>query len=121
MAHWLWLMAESRDIPLACNEFALGPAERKRHFEEIIPTVAQLGRRLHNFHELPDGVEFEFPSDAHSVMTVAEFAWGEHLCCPFVELDLRFDRLKRFWLRLTGPGPVKDFIRSEYVKPLIGE
>ncbi len=114
-------MTERREVPLACNEFALAPAERKRHFEEIIPILVQLGRRLHNYHELPDGFEFEFLSDAHSVLTVAEFAWGEHLCCPFVELDLRFEPDDGIWLRFTGRGPVKDFIRSEYVKPLIGE
>jgi hypothetical protein len=115
-------MTEAQEkVPLACNELALAPAERKRHFEEVLPAVVKLGKRLNNHRELPDGFEFEFPSDAPAVMTVAEFAWGEHLCCPFVEYEFRLERRGGFWLRLTGPGQVKDFIRSEYVRPLIAQ
>jgi hypothetical protein len=48
---------------------------------------------------------------------VAEWAAGEHLCCPFFDIDLRLEREGgAFWLRLTGRDGVKQFIRSDFDK-----
>jgi len=65
--------------------------------------------------ELPDGYEFQFPSDSPTVMLIVEWAAGEHLCCPFFDIDLRQERGKgAFWLRLTGRSGVKAFIEADF-------
>jgi hypothetical protein len=53
--------------------------------------------------ELPDGYEFQFPSDPKSIAMVAEWAAGERLCCPFFNIQLRMEAEGGpFWLRVTG-------------------
>jgi hypothetical protein len=46
---------------------------------------------------------------------VAEWSAGEHLCCPFFDIDLRLEREHgAFWLRLTGREGVKEFIKADF-------
>jgi hypothetical protein len=98
--------------PLACNAFALSPAIRKRHFEEIEPALLKLKKST---RELPDGYEFEFPADNSTYQLLTEWAFQERLCCPFFEIDLRFDREGGpLWLRLTGRPGTKEFIKEEW-------
>jgi hypothetical protein len=100
--------------PFACNRLALTPEQRKRHFEELGPALRSLriGAR-----ELPDGIEFKFPSDMKTYQTVAEWVAGERLCCPFFDIDLRAERESGpVWLRLTGREGVKQFIQADFAK-----
>jgi hypothetical protein len=98
--------------PLACNAFALSPEIRKRHFEEIGPALLKLKKST---RELPDGYEFEFPADNSTYQLLTEWAFQERLCCPFFEIDLRFDREGGpLWLRLTGRPGAKEFIKEEW-------
>src|SRR5205809_3448296 len=98
--------------PFACNAFALSPEVRKRHFEELGPAVLKLKKSM---RALPDGYEFEFPADNKTYQLLTEWAFQERLCCPFFEVDLRFDRENGpLWLRLTGRPGTKEFIKEEF-------
>ena len=98
--------------PFACNAFALSPEVRKRHFEELGPALLKLKKSM---RELPDGYEFEFPADNKTYQLLTEWAFQERLCCPFFDIDLRFDRENGpLWLRLTGRPGTKEFIKKEF-------
>jgi hypothetical protein len=97
--------------PFACNAFALSPEVRKRHFEELGPALLRLKKSM---RELPDGYEFELPADNKTYQLLTEWAFQERLCCPFFDIDLRFDREGGpLWLRLTGRPGTKEFIKME--------
>ena len=99
-------MAESkRESPFACDRMALNAEARKRHFDELGPALRPL---VKNVRELTNGYEFEFPFNADTYRLVTEWTGGEHLCCPFFDIDLRLEREGgAFWLRLTGREGVK--------------
>lgn len=97
--------------PFACDRLALTAGVRKRHFEELGPMLLSLKKGV---RELPDGYAFEFPSDERTFALLAEWSNQERLCCPFLDIDLRFDREHGpLWLRLTGRPGTKDFIRVD--------
>src|SRR5438094_9948983 len=97
---------------LACNAFALSPEVRKRHFEEVGPALLKVTKST---RELPDGYEFELPADDKTYQLLTEWAFQERLCCPFFDIDLRFDREGGpLWLRLTGRSGTKEFIKEEF-------
>ena len=103
--------AISHDSPFACNRSALTDADRKRHFDELGPMLRSM---VKNIRELRDGYEFEFPADPRTFRLVAEWAAGEHLCCPFFDIDLRQEREKgAFWMRLSGRSGVKQFVETD--------
>jgi hypothetical protein len=98
--------------PFACNALALSPQARKRHFEELEPALLKLTKSM---RELPDGYEFELPADNSTYQLLTEWAFQERLCCPFFDIDLRFDREGGpLWLRLTGRPGTKEFIKAEW-------
>jgi len=98
--------------PLACNAFALSPEVRKRHFEELGPALLKLKKST---RELPDGYEWEFPADNKTYQLLTEWTFQERLCCPFFDIDLRFEREGGpLWLRLTGRPGTKEFIKMEW-------
>ena len=98
--------------PFGCNAFALSPEVRKRHFEELGPALLKLKKST---RELPDGYELEFPADNKTCQLLTEWAFQERLCCPFFDIDLRFDREDGpLWLRLTGRPGTKEFIKMEF-------
>jgi hypothetical protein len=100
------------ESPFACNAFALSPEVRKRHFENLGPSLLKLTKSR---RELPDGYEFELPADNKTYQLLTEWAFQERLCCPFFEIDLRFDREGGpLWLRLTGRPGTKEFIKEEF-------
>ena len=101
-----------RVSPLACNAFALSPEVRKRHFEELGPALLKLTKST---RELPDGYEWEFPADNKTYQLLTEWTFQERLCCPFFDIDLRFEREGGpLWLRLTGRPGTKEFIKMEW-------
>lgn len=98
--------------PFACNALALSPEVRKRHFEEVGPALLKLKKST---RDLPDGYEFEFPADKVTWQLITEWAIEERLCCPFLDIDLRFSRENGpLWLRLTGRPGTKDFIKEDF-------
>lgn len=107
------LMAESkRESPFACDRMALNAEARKRHFDELGPALRPLVKSV---RELTNGYEFEFPFNADTYRLVTEWTGGEHLCCPFFDIELRLEREGgAFWLRLTGREGVKQFIAADF-------
>jgi hypothetical protein len=102
---------EIRESPFACDRLALDPEARKRHFEELEPSLRALKKSV---RELADGYGFQFPSDPKTIAMVAEWAAGERLCCPFFDIQLRLERGGGpFWMRLTGRKGTKDFIKAD--------
>jgi len=100
------------ESPFACNAFVLSAAVRKRHFEELGPALLKLKKSI---RELPDGYELELPADNTTYQLLTEWAFQERLCCPFFDIDLRFDREGGpLWLRLTGRPGTKEFIKEEF-------
>jgi hypothetical protein len=100
------------ESPFACNAFALLPEIRKRHFEKLGPALLKLKKST---RELPDGYEFELAADNKTYQLLTEWAFQERLCCPFFDIDLRFDRENGpLWLRLTGRPGTKEFIKEEF-------
>jgi len=101
-----------RESAFACDRAALTPEARKRHFDELGPA---LGAKRKSIRELKDGFEFEFPFDAATFHLVTEWAAGEHLCCPFFDIDVRLEREGgALWLRLTGREGVKQFVKADF-------
>ena len=97
--------------PFACNRLALSPEQRKRHFDELGPKLVSLKK---NVRELSNGYEFELPGDASTLQLVAEWAIGEHACCPFFDINIRLEREGgSLWLALTGREGVKQFIEAD--------
>lgn len=97
--------------PFACDMLALDPAARKRHFDVLGPALRGVKRGV---HELPDGYEFEFPSDARTFGMLTEWAEAERRCCPFFDIQIRMEREGGpTWLRLTGREGTKDFIKID--------
>jgi len=102
---------EIRESPFACDRLALDPEARKRHFEELGPSLRALKKSV---RELPDGYEFQFPSNPKTIALVAEWVADERLCCPFFDIQLRLEREGGpFWMRLTGRKGTKEFIRND--------
>jgi len=105
--------------PFACDRLALDRAARKRHFDELGPALRSMRKAV---RELPDGYEFQFPSDPKSIAMVAEWAAGERLCCPFFNIQLRIEAEGGpFWLRVTGRKGTKEFIKvdgASWIRPV---
>ena len=97
--------------PFACNAFALSAEIRKRHFDELGPTLLKLKKST---HELADGYEFEFQADNHTYQLLTEWISQERLCCPFFNIELRLESESGpMWLRLGGRPGVKEFIKAD--------
>ncbi len=110
--------ASFADSPFACDRAALTAPARKRHFDELSPT---LRARKKGVRELRDGFEFEFPSDTATFQLVSEWVAGERLCCPFFDIDVHVEREHgSLWLRLTGREGVKQFIKADLAAWLAG-
>jgi len=106
--------APGRESAFACDRTALTPEARKRHFEELGPALRE---RRKSVREVKDGFEFEFPSDPATFQLVTEWASGEHLCCPFFDIDVRLERERgALWLRLTGREGVKQFVKADFAR-----
>ena len=103
--------SSKQESPFACDRLALTSEARKRHFDELGPALRSLRKAV---RELPDGYEFQFPSDPKTIAMVAEWAVGEHLCCPFFDIQLRMEAERGpFWLRISGREGTKDFIKVD--------
>jgi hypothetical protein len=97
------------ESPLACNPWAFSSEERDRHFSELGPALRSLRKSV---RELDDGYEFEFPGDRKTLQLLAEWAIQERECCPFFEINLKFESEQgSAWLRLTGRKGAKDILR----------
>jgi|SRR5579883_392175 len=112
LATTLLASASTHESPFACDRNALTPQDRKRHFDEL---GAKLRTLVLEARELPEGYEFRFSGGRATFQLLSEWTGGEHVCCPFFDIDLHLDREGgAVWLRLTGRTGTKDFIRSDF-------
>jgi len=99
------------ESPFACDVFALTAAQRTRHFKELGPMLRSLKTGV---RELSNGYEFQFPGDPKTVALLTEWAVQERLCCPFFDIDLRFEKEGgAAVMRLTGREGTKQFIEAD--------
>jgi hypothetical protein len=102
-----------------CDQGALTPAMRRRHFDVLGPSL--VAKRI-SVRELPDGYEFQLPSDATTYKEVTEYIDGERLCCPFFNISLRVTpEGGPLWMSLTGRPGTKEFIAgdgADWVSPV---
>lgn len=103
--------ATKAETPFYCDRTALTPEQRKRQQElSKILRGSVMGIR-----QLPDGFEFEFPSEPASYQALTEFTPLERACCPFFDISIRLEREGgKLWWQLTGREGVKQFIRAEF-------
>ena len=97
----------SEKLPLACDLTSLTDTERLRH-RDLIRELSGLTSAV---HEIRDGYELEFSSDASVCLKLAEFITLERLCCPFFIFGIEVEGKGQFRLRLSGPNGVKEFLR----------
>jgi len=109
----------AKQSPFYCDQGALDPARRKRHFDVLGPALVAKRTAV---HELPDGYEFQFPSDAETYQQATEYVDGERLCCPFFEITVRVTpEGGPMWVRFTGRPGTKQFIQAdgaEWIAPV---
>jgi len=103
--------ASRPQTPFFCDRTALTPEQRKRQ-QELGHILAS---SVLGIQELPDGFEFEFPSDSTNYQALAEFTPLERACCPFFDISIRLEREGgKLWWRLTGREGVKQFVHAEF-------
>jgi hypothetical protein len=102
-----------RQSPFYCDQGALTPEQRRRHFAVLGPALVAKRTAV---RELPDGYEVQLPSDAETYQQAAEYIDGERVCCPFFDINLRITpEGGPLWLRLTGRPGTKQFIEADGV------
>jgi hypothetical protein len=95
----------------ACNMVALTKEQRTRHTAIARDFLA----KMQELEELPDGYAFSFTPDNELALTLAEFIGLERLCCPFLDLEVSFERNNRpLRLTLRGAEGVKPFLVKEF-------
>jgi len=92
---------------LACDLTAMSAEQRKIYQS----ASRELWAKLEELVELSSGFGFRFPVDIF--LQVAQFVSLERLCCPFLSFDLQLENQPSFWLRISGPEGVKDFLKTE--------
>jgi len=103
--------AAAKQSPFYCDQGALTPAVRKRHFDVLGPAL--IAKRI-SVHELPDGYEFQLPSDPTTYKEAAEYIDAERLCCPFFNISLRVAAEGGpLWMTFTGRPGTKAFIAGD--------
>jgi len=97
-----------KESPIACNLAVMDADQRKRHRH----IAGHLRSALQEIRELPDGYAFRLP--AKECLAAAEFVALERLCCPFLHFVLELEPEEGpIWLRISGRGGVKEFLRVE--------
>lgn len=104
-------IGQNSESPFMCNRLALTPEARARHFGELGPMMKSLNTGV---RELPNGYAFKFPADPKTIQLVAEWAAGEHACCPFFQIDMRIESENgSLWVTLSGRPGTKAFIEAD--------
>jgi hypothetical protein len=99
------------ETPFFCDRTALTSEQRKRQ-QELGKILAS---SVLGIQELPDGFEFEFPSNSSNYQALTEFTPLERACCPFFDISIRLEREGgKLWWQLTGREGVKQFIHAEF-------
>ena len=93
---------------MACEPNAI-PAERQARWIELSKLVYGA---IEEIRELPDGYAARLPNRPDMLALLAEDLNIERLCCPFLRFTIEIEpQHGPFWLHLSGPEGVKDFLR----------
>lgn len=68
--------------------------------------------KMSDVKELEDGYIFYFKYDEAFFMTLADYTISENKCCPFFTFDIKLHNTNDIQLKVTGPAPAKDMIKS---------
>ncbi len=100
----------SKESPIACDLSALNAQQReRRHALEV-----ELRRAVEEVQELENGYALRLDAEP-ALLNLAEFITLERLCCPFLHFAVELEREGGpLWLRVTGRGGVKEFLRAEF-------
>ncbi len=94
---------------LACSPGAIDETVRPR-YQELRRLLSAVRER----RELLDGYAFLIDAAAVSLPEAAEWVAMERRCCSFLTLQLEASGGEQnWWLRLSGPAGVKDFLAAE--------
>ena len=97
--------------PFYCDQAALDPQRRTRHFDVLDP---ELVSKREDVRELPNGYEFAFPSDPETFRHLVEWVDGERECCPFLDISVRVAPERGpLTMRITGRPGTKAFIKAD--------
>jgi hypothetical protein len=101
----------SVDATLACEPNALAPEQQERWIE----LSKLVYGAIEEIREQPDGYAARLPSSSDVLGLLAEDLNMERLCCPFMRFTIEIEPQRGpFWLHLTGPEGVKDFLRMAF-------
>src|SRR5207245_251476 len=110
---------EASQSPFYCDQAALDPVRRTRHFDVLSP---ELRSKREDVRELPDGYEFDFPSDTETFQHLVEWVDGERECCPFFDISVRVaPEHGPLTMKVTGRPGTKEFIKADaapWLKPV---
>jgi hypothetical protein len=103
--------AEKTTHGLTCNIDGIPPEDRARYTQ----LFEALRHAIQEKRELSDGYALRLDTAQFSTDQALEWIELERKCCPFLELEVRWDIEKGpVWLHLKGPEGVKEFISDEF-------
>lgn len=92
-------------LPIACT---LTPGELAARKDELLPgLLARADERV----PLADGCRYRFTSSSDLLAEIARVMDAERKCCQFLQFRLTIEPgLGPFWLEVTGPPGVREFL-----------
>ena len=101
---------DSTSSGFVCNLGVMNEDERARYLA-LSRKLMGAGEERREFH---DGYAFKLAAQKISILEIAEWMTFERRCCPFLNLQIEAEpNAGPIWLRMTGAGGVKEFIRAE--------
>jgi hypothetical protein len=101
-------MADRTQLPVACSLSESDLAKRRAGL------FADLARRRHETHWLPEGVALRYSSQQGTLALLGEFIKLESECCPFLRFQLTVEPGgEPIRLVLTGPPGTREFLVHE--------
>jgi hypothetical protein len=99
-------MSDARPV-IACDLGALSEEERTRRSA----AAARVSARFREVRETPDGYAARLNGDPELVQDALDWVLLERRCCPFLQLELRFEPSDGpVWLSFSGGPGVKEFL-----------
>ena len=99
----------------ACDLGALSAEERARRSA----LASRVAARVREVRELPDGYAARLDPDRLLVGDALDWLLLERRCCPFLQLDLRFEPGDGpVWFQLRGGPGIKEFLMAAGLKPV---
>ena len=110
-------MSDTQPV-IACNLGALSEEEKTRRSG----MAARVSARFQEIRESPDGYAARLDEDPQLVQDALDWFLLERRCCPFLQLELRFEPSDGpVWLSFGGGPGVKEFLGTAgFIKASLG-